>query len=246
MWHVIHCAQEFLVNPTKMSIALTSIAIALTLFYIIRKESTPLKLKTYAIYGHITALIFPIAFFSYTMSCNVGLLACNRVVYEGIAYSMPTAILISFIIGHIAIPKMYSLNATSIKKGPVFSFVSLMAKKLKLTTPNLYALDSSKPKAFSTTGKNPSIFISLNFLESLNKKEIQAVMLHELAHIKRGTSGFKISTSLMRISPFFFFNSFKILLKKEEKIADDFVIKTQKTSRHLNSAKQKQNMLFVS
>ena len=84
-----------------------------------------------------------------------------------------------------------------------------------------------------------AIFVSKKLLSILNRKELEAVLLHELAHISSKSSVFKVSAFLMNFSPLSIFNSFGGDLTLEEKKADEFVIKMQKTNRHLLSAKRK-------
>ena len=81
----------------------------------------------------------------------------------------------------------------------------------------------------------------LMLLENLlSKKEIVAVLLHEIAHIKNRTSVFKIASFFTRIvSPLARFTTFSEELSKEESRADDFAFEIQKTYRHINSAKRK-------
>ena len=71
----------------------------------------------------------------------------------------------------------------------------------------------------------------------LNKKEIEAVLLHELAHIKRMSSVGKVSQKLMLFSPFYKIASFGH--SREEEIADEFAIQAQGTSMHIKNARKK-------
>ena len=76
--------------------------------------------------------------------------------------------------------------------------------------------------------------------EILSKKELQAVLLHELAHIKEKSSALKVSSTIMNIfSPFSRLAGFGNNITKEEHKADSFVVKTQKTSKYLQAAKSK-------
>src|SRR3989338_4604135 len=82
-------------------------------------------------------------------------------------------------------------------------FVRKHSKKLRLKEPKIYAINKSKPLAFSFRSHKSAIFLSIGLTEILNKKELQAVLLHELAHVKEKSSALKVSNTIMSIfSPF--------------------------------------------
>ena len=98
------------------------------------------------------------------------------------------------------------------------------------------------PMAYSITNIKPSIFLSVGLCELLNKKEREAVLLHELYHIKNNSSFWKFSMSNMKMfSRLSSLSSIKTSLEREEKDADLFAINVSGTDRFLNSAKQKIN-----
>jgi Zn-dependent protease with chaperone function len=122
------------------------------------------------------------------------------------------------------------------------NFVSKVSNDLSIIRPNVYIVDDAKPFAFSYI--KSSIFISLGLIELLSKKELESVILHEIYHVKNSSSLFKFSTFFIRLSPLATFTSFIEDLNKEEKDADSFAAKFQKTSRYLNNAKLKINRYY--
>ena len=75
-----------------------------------------------------------------------------------------------------------------------------------------------------------------------SKKELEAVLLHEIGHIKHHSGWLKLSTYLQRLaSPFSVFVDLNSALSRSEQEADSFAIKIQGTSRYLNRAKQRVN-----
>src|SRR3989344_3272923 len=122
----------------------------------------------------------------------------------------------------------------------IYKFIQKYSKKLNIKNPKTYVIDKVEPIAFSLSYISPKIFVSVGVLEILNKKEIEAVLLHELAHIKQKSSILKISNLLTKILiPFSNFYNIKEELQQEEIKADDFTVKIQNTSKNLKSAKNK-------
>ena len=77
-------------------------------------------------------------------------------------------------------------------------------------------------------------------MDLLNKKEIEAVILHEIAHLKRKASVLTTSLSILKVfSPMSLIARFHNDFGDEEYAADTFAIKEQKTGRHIASAKRK-------
>ena len=71
---------------------------------------------------------------------------------------------------------------------------------------------------------------------------MQAVLLHELYHIKNKSSIWKFSLNqIKRFSPLSYFSSIRKSINNEERDADLFAIKVQGTKRFLQSAKKKIN-----
>ena len=111
---------------------------------------------------------------------------------------------------------------------------------MKIKMPKIYIFDNANPIAFSFKSLKSMIFISAGLMDLLNKKEIEAVILHELWHIKRKASILTMSVSLLRFfSPLSLLARFHHDSDKEESHADRFAITTQKTDKHLKSAKTK-------
>ena len=153
---------------------------------------------------------------------------------------MPSAIAIGTLAGFVVIPSFYMFSSRRQSKNKeLVSFVRKYSRLMKIRMPNIYIIDKAKPVAFSFKSFKSAIFISVGMLDILNKKEIQAVLLHELAHIKQKSSIMKFSSSLLRLSPLSVLARFHHDTGKEEHEADMFAIRTQGTPKYIRSAKSK-------
>jgi beta-lactamase regulating signal transducer with metallopeptidase domain len=110
--------------------------------------------------------------------------------------------------------------------------------------PILYVTDEIEIAAFSAYGIRPKICISKTIMKILNAKEIKAIIIHELAHIKMKTQIFNISISFLKfLTPFSLVHAFSGELDADEIKADEYVKTIQGTSEHLNSAKGKISLI---
>jgi beta-lactamase regulating signal transducer with metallopeptidase domain len=125
--------------------------------------------------------------------------------------------------------------------------VDTTAKRLGIKSPKIYLVDKAEPVAFSFSNISPRIFITVGLTELLKPKELQAVLLHELGHIKHKSSFLKFTSALLRLfMPLSSFHSLHPELQREEKEADKVAVSIQGTDRYLLSAKEKINSLSVS
>lgn len=234
--HIWHCAVLFFYDPVKMSVASASIIAAIAVFAFLRKDSIQMKWKALAVYAHLSLLIFPIIFFALTMHCGAD---CNTPLTNMVLYSLPLTVLFAGFAGFVVIPVLFLRTGSEIKGGFAVSFVKNQSEKMGIKAPKVYLAKTGKAAAFSFKSVFSAIFVSERLLSMLNRKELEAVLLHELAHISSKSSVFKVSAFLMNFSPLSLFNSFGGDLTLEEKKADTFVVKAQKTNKHLLSAKRK-------
>lgn len=164
-------------------------------------------------------------------------------VQKSILWIVPLSIISTFTAGFFVLPYLYRMTHKS-KEVTTKSLISFIKKYSTIMgikkLPKVYFIDTAKPIAHSFTNFKPSIFISVGMFETLGKKELQAVILHELHHIMARSSFLKFSTHFARfVSPIARFTVFEDELKEEEYNADNFAVMTQKTDRHLVSAKKK-------
>ncbi len=236
--HLIHCFWAFVADPFKLSLAIASFAIAGATIFAIKRYDLSVRQKVLAIYGHLAALFFPFVLFTFTMACSTALpchwstVAVNVVIMTA---------LLTLAVGFIAIPLLYRHSARQIISGPLIDILAKHVKMFGLRMPKLYLIDRVKPLAFSVkTIFGSTIFLSIGLNELLTKKEKEAVILHELAHIKERSSILKFSSFVLRLfSPLSMIAQFKYDCSRDERAADRFVIEMQGTEKYLISAKRK-------
>lgn len=69
---------------------------------------------------------------------------------------------------------------------PLHAMVARLAERARMPMPRVYLVESPNPNAFAT-GRNPdnaAVAATTGLLAMLNRDEIEAVMAHELAHVK--------------------------------------------------------------
>ncbi len=96
--------------------------------------------------------------------------------------------------------RMYGAREASTSTAPeLVGIVNQLAIKAGLPTPKTYIIDNPQPNAFAT-GRNPenaAVAATTGLLRILNRSEIEAVMAHELAHVKnRDTLTMTITATL--------------------------------------------------
>lgn len=235
--HLWDCAVLFFLDPVKMSIASAAIITAIAIFALLKNGAwARMKWKIAAIYAHLSLLIFPIIFFALTMHCRAD---CNTPFVNMALYSLPLSVAFASFAGFVAIPFFLLRTGHEIRSGHAFGFVKKQSAKLRIKAPRIYATKAGRAVAFSFKSFFSAIFVSEKLLALLGRKELEAVLLHELAHISSKSSLFKVSALLMRFSPLAIFRPFGGDLSLEEKKADGLVVKTQKTKKYLLSAKRK-------
>jgi len=231
-----------LVTPDKMSVVIISVIIAVFSLLLIKKERFSTKSKIGLIYLHLSALFFPFIFLSTQSACGVFCSSCSNNIPSLIMHALPTTLIVSTLGGFIFVPAYFTLTnrKSRIRDKEISSFVNKYSRILNIKKPVVYAVDKSRPVAFSYRSIKSAIFLSTGLLEITSKKEREAVLLHELAHIKQRSSAVKFSSHILKIfSPLSILVGFHHDNNKEELDADEYVVKMQKTSSHLNSAKRK-------
>lgn len=83
--------------------------------------------------------------------------------------------------------RMYGAREVDASSAPeLVSIVRRLATRAQLPEPKVYIVDNPQPNAFAT-GRNPenaAVAATSGLLKLLNRAEIEAVMAHELAHVK--------------------------------------------------------------
>jgi len=92
---------------------------------------------------------------------------------------------------------------TQLQYSDLHKSVEKIAKMSEVRTPNVGIIESIEPNAFTLgAGKNTGVIFTTGLLHILNKQELEAVIAHEVAHIKN--KDYRISTiaSCLRTASF--------------------------------------------
>jgi len=112
------------------------------------------------------------------------------------------------------------------------------ATKLNLKKPDVHIINAAKPTAFALSAITSKIFVSVGLIDLLTKKELEAVLLHELGHIKNRSSSIKFWTLLAQsLSPLAAFSHSH--LDQEEVKADQVAVTLQKSNLFIRNAKKR-------
>lgn len=211
----------------------------IALFFLNRTKENVRK-KLLWIYLHLVFLFAPLLFVVFYWTCKTILLNCLQ---KALLWTVPASVPITFLGGFFVVPYIYrKMHAAKVVRSKeIAAFIRKYSSFLSLKkAPKVYYLDTAKPIAHTFTNLIPGIFISVGMFESLNRKELEAVLLHELYHIRSRSSFLKFSTLFVRMfSPIARFSVTYKELSDEEQNADQFAVRMQKTKKFLKSAKKK-------
>jgi Zn-dependent protease with chaperone function len=238
----MECGLAFFYTGLKGGIVAGSVGASIIFLILMKKTRSSVNQRLFYSYLHILFLIFPVFFYLFFRGCQMTILGCDQA--GALLAIILISLLAAYTVGLVIVPyifaRQYLKKSRRISKGALARFVSMFTKRLNIRKPELYLIDIAKPLAFSISHIKNRIFLSIGLTELLTKKETEAVLLHELAHLKQRSSVFKFSTMLVkRISPLGWVTTFNDDLSEEEEKADSYVKRTQKTSRHLLGAKRK-------
>lgn len=240
MWKV-HAMQIINTRHTLL-IFITGIFLSL-LIYIFFRRANNIKRKVTLLYSHIFFLFFPFIASALLWNCSMPAYSCSpKLLIYLVSGGTGATLLLSF----IALPYLYNWASKSqeIKNGNAKEFVREQSKALGIREPKLYATHEIIPRAYSITNIRPSIFLSVGLYELLDKKELEAVLLHELYHIRKKTSFWKFSVNILKtFYPLASFITINESMSQEEKEADYFAVSIQGTKRFLKTAKHKMNKM---
>lgn len=200
-------------------------------------------------YSHLFFLLFPFILFGASLPCTMDLISgvmtlCSIALTKTIFFLIPAAIFLTLLSCFIIGPRLYLklMKAVPLKHTSISRFMENQARKIPFPIPHLYCIPDCRPTAFSFRGTTTAIVVSQGFLDRLHQKEQEAVLLHEIGHIKHKSSFAKTSAMIINaITPFARFSPSSNLMFStfDEKRADHFAITIQGTDYFLESARKK-------
>lgn len=107
------------------------------------------------------------------------------------------------------------------------SVISKAIERLPVEKPDIFVLDDDDFVLFSTTGRKAAVYVSTGVIHTLNVDQIQAAVVHEIAHIERNKKPLLLIVFVFRVIMFFnpvVLIEFRRLVQEEEKICDDMAV----------------------
>lgn len=240
MWKVY--ASHILNTPHMLAIFIGSFFLAL-LFYALFRKTTSVSRKATYLYLHIIFIFFPFISSALLWKCHMPVMACSpKMVIYLVSIGAGGTLLLSF----VTLPYIYNWasNSKEIKEGAIKDFIGEQSQAMGIREPKVFAVEDIKPCAYSITNIQPSIFVTVGLCELLDKKEMEAVLLHELYHVKQKTSFWRFSINMLKIfSPLSSFITTDEAMDREEFDADQFAVSLQGTKKFLKSVKNKVNKM---
>lgn len=239
------CTVAFFLSPVKSGIVAFSFAIAFAaLVMLLRLKAASARKRLSLLYVHVFAFVFPFLFFAFFRGCQSYFSGCDQTKAILTMLGLTTAIstVIALAIAPIVFVKRHARKSVPLQGSYWDRFAKRHAEALAIRQPKLYALNTAAPVAFSFSLLTPRIFLSAGLFDILGKMEVEAIVLHELAHIKNRASLLKLSAHVARLlSPFSALANFLGggSVAREEAAADYYAVSVQRTCRHLDSAKVK-------
>ena len=210
-----------------------------SVFYLLFRRTERLKLKINFLAAHIIFLFFPFVFSAIFWRCMMPIINCSP---KMLIFFGPIAAISAIVMGFVILPYIYGWSDKNnpIENGFIKDFTAKQSGEIGIIEPNVYSINDIKPAAYSITNLKPAIFISAGISELLTKKEMEAVLLHELHHHKNKAYFWKFSGNALKFfTPLAAFPCASEQMRQEEIEADNYAIKVQKTSKYLESAKRK-------
>jgi len=225
---------QFFAHPLHVTTLIVSWALALISFLYWREHP-----KARFLHVHLFFLLLPLLDFAVAVPCNIpfvqGLLTfCSVVITRAVIFLIPVALALAVVLGYVIAPALYKkmYNAKPLKG----TRYRQLAQYAGVANARFFLLDTAKPLAFSF-GRD--VLMSVGMFEVLKQKEQDAVLFHELGHVKQQSSVSKFSLWLARLfSPLAYFSSVSAAISAEEKSADAFAAQLQGTMKHVQAAKQ--------
>ncbi len=244
----VECVATFFSNPINMVLTVGPLLVSAILLLVFKlSKGLSFKKKLGLIYAHIFTLVFPFVFYLLFKGCEQVMSSCSQA-DKTISLLLITGG-ISLAIGLSVTPLLFirrhMRNAVRDRNVNLNSCIKKYSAILGIKAPSIYLINDAKPLAFSVKYFKASVFLSIGLVELLSRKEVEAVLLHELAHIKNRSSMLKWSINLLKlVSPLARFTTFHHELTKEELKADSFAIQTQRSDKFIISAKSKINQFY--
>lgn len=102
--------------------------------------------------------------------------------------------------------------------------VALALEGIAEPKPEVFIIDDDEPVIFSSTGREPAVFLSRGLVASLTGEELAAALGHEIGHIGRSRRPLMVVVFMLRILMFYnpiILMEFRRIVQEEEKICDD-------------------------
>lgn len=228
---------DFAASPLKVSVAAAGWSLAIVVLSLARRTANPnWKLRFLGL--HLALLFLPPVFAALTWDCGMFMLACLPM---GSIALLPLAFTLAFVSGYTALPWAYrwAHRRHRLDDPELARFVEENTRRLGVRPPDLYYLDTARPTAHTFTGHRPFIFVSVGLLDILDRKEMEAVLLHELGHIRDRSSLRAFASRLLPwTAPVLSFAD-STWLSVEEKRADQVATEFQSTEHYIQSARLK-------
>jgi len=90
--------------------------------------------------------------------------------------------------------------------------------------PPVLIIEDPEPVIFSSTGKDPAVYLSDGLVRAFTAEELRAALAHEIGHIRRSRRPFMVVVFLLRMLMFYnpvILMEFRRIVQEEEKICDD-------------------------
>lgn len=98
---------------------------------------------------------------------------------------------------------------------------------LPVPHPDVLVIDDDEHIIFSSTGKQPVVYVSRGLVRDLKADELRVALAHEFGHIRRSRRPFMVLVFLLRILQFYnpvILMEFRRIVQEEEKICDDLAV----------------------